>query len=153
MVLELVKVLKESMDLHISYRINVNEDASEIAELLEKVGADSIQVTVPSSPKLFTRESKNDILFDFTDRLSKTLNIPVILGGGLTDMDSINDLINRTAIDFVSMQRPFVYNPTFLRDWKAGISKESECRTCNNCYWKKTSTCHIVHDDENCCGS
>ena len=88
------------------------------------------------------------ILFDITDELSKAVDIPVILGGGLSDMKSINDLINSTDIDFVSMQRPFVYNPTFLSQWKDGTEVESLCNTCNNCYWKKTSTCHIVHEDE-----
>lgn len=121
----------------------------EITKLLEKVGADSLQITKPSSPQYFRKDSDNkNILFDITDEVSKSVDIPVILGGGLSDMNSINELINSTDIDFVSMQRPFVYNPTFLSEWKNGTEVESLCTTCNNCYWKKTSTCHIVHEDE-----
>ncbi|WP_407381627.1 tRNA-dihydrouridine synthase [Methanobrevibacter sp.] len=150
MILELIKVLKDNGDLHISCRINANgEETLKIAELLEKVGADSIQITKPSSPQYFTKDSENkNLLFDITDEIARSVNIPVILGGGLSDMDSINEVINSTNIDFVSMQRPFVYNPTFLSEWKNGSEVESLCRTCNNCYWKKTSTCHIVHDEE-----
>ena len=66
----------------------------------------------------------------------------------LSDMNSINELINTTDIDFISMQRPFVFNPTFLSQWKDGREVESLCHTCNNCYWKKTSTCHIIAEDE-----
>ncbi|MBR0371390.1 MAG: hypothetical protein IJH63_11840 [Methanobrevibacter sp.] len=66
----------------------------------------------------------------------------------MSDINSINDLINSTAIEFVSMQRPFVFNPTFLSEWKNGTEVESLCRTCNNCYWKKTSTCHIIAEEE-----
>ena len=53
------------------------------------------------------------------------------------------NLLNTTDIDFISMQRPFVNDPSFLVDWQLEGNGESRCITCNNCYWKKTSTCHI----------
>lgn len=148
MILELIKVIKDSSDLHINCRINLDGDSLEVAKLLEKVGADSLQITKPSSPQYFTKNSGNkNILFDATDKIASEIDTPVILGGGLSDMASINELINSTNIEFVSMQRPFVYNPTFLSEWKSGSEVESLCNTCNNCYWKKTSTCHIVHEE------
>ena len=149
MVLELIQAIKKTTTLHVNCRINIQEDTLEICELLEKYGADSLQITKPSSPQFFKRDSKNqDILFDITDEISKKVSIPVILGGGLSDMAGINDLINRTDIDFISMQRPFVFNPTFLSEWAENGESESGCTTCNNCYWKKTSKCHIMADDE-----
>ena len=144
MILEIIKVIKNTTNLHVNCRINVSDETLETAELLEKVGADSIQLTKPSSPQYFRKDSENkNILFDIADELAGKLKIPVILGGGLSDMKSINELINSTNIEFVSMQRPFVFNPTFLDEWKEGRQTESLCRTCNNCYWKKTSTCHM----------
>ncbi len=148
MILELIKVIKDTTDLHINCRLNVQEDILEMAKLLERVGADSLQITKAFSPKYFTKDSKNkNILFDITDEIASAVNIPVILGGGLSDMTSINDLINRTSIDFVSMQRPFVYNPTFLSQWKDGSEVESLCMTCNNCYLKKSSKCLIKKEE------
>ena len=144
MILEIIKVIKNTTNLHVNCRINVSDETLETADLLEKVGADSIQLTKPSSPQYFRKDSENkNILFDIADELAGKLKIPVILGGGLSDMKSINELINSTNIEFVSMQRPFVFNPTFLDEWKEGRQTESLCRTCNNCYWKKTSTCHM----------
>ena len=149
MVLELIQAIKKTTTLHVNCRINIQEYTLEICELLEKYGADSLQITKPSSPQFFTRDSKDkNILFDITDEISKKVSIPVILGGGLSDMAGINDLINRTDIDFISMQRPFVFNPTFLSEWAENGEGESGCTTCNNCYWKKTSKCHIMADDE-----
>lgn len=152
MVLEIIQAIKKITDLHVNCRLNAdpkNEaETLEIAELLEKYGADSLQVTKSFSPKYFVKDSDNkDMLYDLTDKLATKLDIPVILAGGLSNKDEINDLINKTNIDFISMQRPFVYNPTFLDDWKEGKSSESECTTCNNCYIKKTSTCHIVGEE------
>lgn len=149
MVLEIVQAIKKTTTLHVNCRINIDpadEDESlEMAKLLEKYGADSLQVTKSFSPKYFVRDSDNKgELYDLTDKLAGELEIPVILAGGLSNKDDINDLINNTNIEFVSMQRPFVYNPTFLDEWKNNQSNESGCVTCNNCYLKKTSTCHIV---------
>ena len=149
MVLELIRVIKDTTNLHINCRLNVQEDILEMAKLLERVGADSLQITKPFSPKYFTKDSKNkDVLFDITDEIASEVSIPVILGGGLSDMASVNELINSTNIDFVSMQRPFVFNPTFLSQWKDGSEAESLCRTCNNCYLKKSSKCLIEKEEE-----
>lgn len=152
MILEIIQAIKKTTQLHINCRLNIHkteEDTLEICRLLEKYGADSLQITKVSSPQHFTNESKNsDILFDFTDKLAGEVDIPVILGGGLSDMKGINDLINKTNIDFVSMQRPFVFNPTFLSEWKRDGEGESGCIACNNCYWKKTSTCHMKAEEE-----
>ena len=152
MVIELIQAIKKTTTLHINCRFNINpqdeDETLEIAALLEKYGADSLQVTKPSSPQFFKKESPDkNILFDLTDKISKHVDIPVILGGGLSNMSDINDLINKTDIDYVSMQRPFVYNPTFLSDWKKNGEGESGCTTCNNCYWKKTSTCHMIAEE------
>ncbi len=152
MVIELIQAIKKTTTLHINCRFNINpqdeDETLEIAALLEKYGVDSLQVTKPSSPQFFKKESPDkNILFDLTDKISKHVDIPVILGGGLSNMSDINDLINKTDIDYVSMQRPFVYNPTFLSDWKKNGEGESGCTTCNNCYWKKTSTCHMIAEE------
>lgn len=152
MVIELIQAIKKITQLHINCRFNVNprdeDETLEIARLLEKYGADSLQLTKPSSPQFFTKDcNEKNILFDITDRISKDVDIPVILGGGLSDMRSINELINETDISFVSMQRPFVYNPTFLSEWKENGEGESLCSKCNNCYWKKTSTCHMTSEE------
>jgi hypothetical protein len=52
-------------------------------------------------------------------------------------------LLNSTDINYISMQRPFVADPSFLVEWQIEGNGESKCKTCNNCYWKKTSTCFI----------
>jgi len=152
MVIELIQAIKKITPLHVNCRFNVNphdeEESLEIARLLEKYGADSLQLTKPSSPQFFSKDCKEkNILFDITDRISAAVDVPVILGGGLSDMKSINDLINKSEISFVSMQRPFVYNPTFLSEWKQNGEGVSLCSKCNNCYWKKTSTCHMVAEE------
>lgn len=145
--LEIIKLIKKTTNLHVSCRVNLyqdEEDSLEICKLLADNGADSLQITKFLSPQYFRKGQDNqNMLVDFTDRVASEVDIPVILGGGMSDMNRINDLINSTSIDFISMQRPFIRDPEFLTKWKNGESDVSECKTCNNCYWKKASVCLI----------
>ena len=82
------------------------------------------------------------------NRIIDNVDIPVIMGGGVTTQKQINNVLNKTNVEFISMQRPFVADPSFLVDWQLEGNGEVKCRTCNNCYWKKTSTCFIYRTPE-----
>lgn len=152
LVLELIKVMKDNLDFHISVKINAFDerkggfDAKESLEackLLEKVGVDSIQVTRPLSPLYFTKKlSGEGELIDYTTQLIDSVDVPVIAGGGFNNMLHMNELLNDTKIEFMSMYRPFVCQGDLLKDWKDGNCFESRCLMCNNCYRTKKSTCY-----------
>ena len=152
LVLELVKVMKDNLDLHISCKINTfderkngfnSTESFKACKLLEKVGVDSLQLTRPLSPLYFTNKvSGEDELIDYTSKLIDSVDIPVIVGGGFNDMIHMNELLNSTNIEFMSMYRPFVAKEDFLNNWKINSEGKSKCLKCNNCYRTKTSTCY-----------
>ena len=94
----------------------------------------NIKYQIKESIKLKSTIIKLDNLIDDVD-------IPVILGGSLRDMKSMNDVLNNTNVEFMSMSKPFVAQADFLADWKTKGDGLSICQSCNNCYSKKTSTC------------
>ena len=151
-VLELIKVLKNNFKMHINCHVNaydgrkggINQNESiEICKLLEKVGCDSIQITRPLSPLYFTKkDSEEEKLIDYSEKLISSINVPVILGGGYNNMNHMNELLNNTKIEYLSMYRPFIADETFLKDWKSDGEGKSRCLMCNNCYRTKTSTCY-----------
>ena len=147
MVLEIIKLIKNMTDLHIHCKVNLyhdEKDSLEICRILAENGADSLQITKFLSPQYFRKgQSNQDMLVDFASNVSDEVDIPVVLGGGFSDMGRINNLINDSNIEFVSMQRPFVKDSSFLSQWKQEGHGKSECKTCNNCYWKKQSICLI----------
>ena len=151
MVLEIIKLIKKTTGLHVHCNVNLyqdEEDSLEICKILAENGADSLQITKFLSPQYFRKgQSNQDMLVSFADKVAKNVSIPVVLGGGRSDMDKIIELLNNTDIDFISMQRPFVKDPTFLTQWKIDGCGKSECKTCNNCYWKKQSVCLIEYSD------
>jgi len=147
---EIIKVIKKTMPgFHVSIRINpwdvrkdgmTAEESIEVAKELEKAGADSIQLTARTISYLYDGKDKNPFLV-YADELIGSLEIPVILGGSLRDMKSMNDVLNHSKVEFMSMSKPFVAQADFLAEWKANGEGESICQSCNNCYSKKTSTC------------
>ena len=153
MVLEIIKVIKKNTGLHINCRLNAFDiqmggmaldETIEVAKLLEKHGVDSLQITRPRSPQYFSRENYGKKLLALDcSRIIENVGIPVIMGGGVKTQRQINNILNNTKVEFISMQRPFVADPSFLVDWQINGDGESFCQTCNNCYWKKTSTCHL----------
>jgi 2,4-dienoyl-CoA reductase-like NADH-dependent reductase (Old Yellow Enzyme family) len=151
MVLEIIKLIKKTTNLHVHCKVNLyqdEEDSLEICRTLAENGADSLQITRFLSPQYFRKgQSNQDMLVGFADKVAKSVSIPVVLGGGRSDMDKITELLNNTDIDFISMQRPFVKDPAFLTRWKNDGHGKSECKTCNNCYWKKESICLIEDSD------
>lgn len=151
MILEIIKLIKKITGLHVHCKVNRyqdEEDSLEICKILAENGADSLQITRFLSPQYFRKGQTNqDMLVSFTDKVAKNVSVPVVLGGGWSDMDKITELLNRTDIDFISMQRPFVKDPAFLTQWKMEGHGKSKCKTCNNCYWKKESICLIEGDD------
>ncbi|WP_297981592.1 tRNA-dihydrouridine synthase [uncultured Methanobrevibacter sp.] len=150
MVLEIIKVIKSNYDLHITCRINPNDvrkggitydESIEIAKLLEKYGADCIQLTARTISYFYNEEGGLHPYLIYANRLIDELNIPVILGGSLRDMKSMNDILNSTNIELMSMSKPFVAQADFLSEWKANGEGHTRCQSCNNCYTKKSSTC------------
>ena len=146
---EIIKVIKKTMDMHVSIRINpwdvrkggiTADESIAIAKELEKAGAGSIQLTARTISYLYDGAEKNPFLV-YVDKLIEEVNIPVILGGSLRDMKSMNDVLNNTNVEFMSMSKPFVAQADFLAEWKENGEGISICQSCNNCYSKKTSTC------------
>lgn len=152
-VLEIIKVIKQNTNLHINCRLNAFdiqkggmtvEDTVEIAKILEDNGVDSLQITRPRSPQYFSHENyEKKILASACNDIIDNVSIPVIMGGGVRTQKQINNILNKTKVEFISMQRPFVADTSFLVDWQIDGDGEVKCKTCNNCYWKKTSTCFI----------
>lgn len=147
---EIIKLIKKTMpDFQVSVRINpwdvrkdgmTSEESLKVARELEKAGADSIQLTARTISYIYDGNEKNPFLV-YVDKLIEEVDIPVILGGSLRDMKSMNDVLNHSNVEFMSMSKPFVAQADFLADWKANGDGVSICQSCNNCYSKKTSTC------------
>lgn len=148
-VLEIIKLIKKTIGFHVSCRINIEdvrkggltqEESIKMAKLLAENGADSIQITGRTISMKYDASEKH-IFLDYADKLAQEVDIPVILAGNLRDMKTMNDILNTSHVEFMSLSKPFVAQADFLADWKKNGNGSSRCRGCNNCYSKKESRC------------
>lgn len=68
-------------------------------------------------------------------------DLPIILVGGHRSFEEMNNLLNTTAIEFLSMSRPLIREPELLNRWKSGDLRPSACISCNSCYRTPNHAC------------
>jgi 2,4-dienoyl-CoA reductase-like NADH-dependent reductase (Old Yellow Enzyme family) len=72
-------------------------------------------------------------LSDYAAAIKAEVDIPVILVGGLRDIDMMEDSISQGDVDLVAMSRPFIIEPHLVKRWKEGEREPSHCIHCNGC--------------------
>ena len=88
-------------------------------KLAEKAGFDMIQVR--GMEWLFGKiKPKTPIFFQQTKLLADIVKIPVVLVGGVRDVDTMENVINNSNIEFVSVARPLICEPDIVKKWKNG---------------------------------
>ena len=148
--LEIIKTIKNTIDdFHVNCRVNLREERKngmtteegiEVCKLLEKSGADSIQITGRTTSNIYDENKRRDFLADI-DALIEAIDIPVILQGTFTEMDTMNDILNSSKLEFIGTGKPFIADPDFLDEWRENGTGVATCDNCNNCYSKKSSLC------------
>lgn len=133
-------------------------DALEISNGMLKAGMATIRGNVPSE-LLFALDPKlkklptflKPLLSQFakltipTPKPSKSYNlesakaikssvkIPVIVVGGITELEEMRAIINHHHIDFISLSRPLIIEPSLVKKMQEGRSQKSKCIQCNFC--------------------
>ena len=74
------------------------------------------------------------------------LNIPVIVVGGHRHVESLEEIIQRGKINFLSLSRPLISEPDLPNRWIEGQgSPKADCVSCNSCLWQlKTTPLHCI---------
>lgn len=96
---------------------------------LEKAGASSIDV----SGVWMNHKEKEPYFENVATELANILSIPIILTGGIRNIETANHIVKDTKIEYIGMCRPFINNPFLIKEWKEGKSSTSNCVSCNAC--------------------
>lgn len=65
--------------------------------------------------------------------IKEQVKIPVIVVGGITKLEDMKRIIEEKQADFVSLSRPPIIEPSFVKKLQEGRSQESKCIQCNFC--------------------
>lgn len=66
-------------------------------------------------------------------KIAAGTTIPVIVVGGIRNMDDINTILESGSADYVSMGRPFIIEPDIVNRLKTEQHAKSECINCGYC--------------------
>ena len=152
LVTEIIKgIKKKAPHLHITAKINCNDftyggleekESLVMCKLLCEAGLDSIEVSGNGTSVPGILPHKNEGYFvPFAARLAEEVNTPVIVVGGMRSLDVMEDILNKTKIEMISLSRPLLREPDLPNKMKDGISSISKCVSCNACYSSPSHKC------------
>ena len=138
---EIIEKVREKVgkDYIVGLKIN-SEDGEEngiteeglitACQLAEKAGIDYIQI---SGMRWISERIKSPIYAEISAKLAEKVNIPVMLTGGVRNLDEINEILNKSKIQYIGMARPLISEFDLIKKWKEGKTKKSRCVSCNTC--------------------
>jgi len=70
---------------------------------------------------------------DAAVQIKQNVRIPVVVIGGIHRLTDIEDIICNKGIDYISMCRPFIIEPTIVKKFQENKQSESRCINCSYC--------------------
>jgi 2,4-dienoyl-CoA reductase-like NADH-dependent reductase (Old Yellow Enzyme family) len=77
---------------------------------------------------------------DIAEKIKQNIDIPVIVVGGIRNINDINSMISEKKADYVSMCRPFIIEPDLVNKFREGKRDTSKCIDCCYCMFRKEGT-------------
>ncbi len=111
-------------------------------EKLAQAGADAIEV----SGAWYSLKTSS-YFREYAEKIAGENRPPVILTGGLRDIDAINDILSSTSIGYFAMSRPFIAEPDLVNRWASGDVRKSRCISCNKCTGTDDLKCILNGDN------
>lgn len=139
---EIIDAVREKIgSLHISMKINCDDfqigglsasDSRAICKLAALHGINSIEVSGNGASR---SGIKNEGYFQiYATEIQKAIHVPVISVGGYRSVEYINEILNETPLEYISLSRPLIREPDLPNRWKSGNLTPSACISCNACY-------------------
>lgn len=122
----------------ISIKINSNdfeeggatfEECKKLCLNLDKLGIDFIEISGNSNNEL----KGEGIYLDYAKEVAQSITTPVALVGVNRSVDFMEEVIELTDIQYISMCRPFICEYDIVNKFENGIKRKSRCVSCGKC--------------------
>lgn len=152
--IDILKGIKQKkLDLHITIKINSSdfqiggndeESCIEMCKILSKEGIDSIEISGNGTSRPRIKAHINEAYFQkCAEKVAESVNVPVSLVGGIRSKKTIQNILDNTKIEIISLSRPLICQPDFPNKMQSGDIEDSACISCNGCYRSKCHRCVI----------
>lgn len=140
LITEVFKEMKDTLedDFIISIKINSNDfedggatfdECKAVCSKLDNLGISFIEVSGNSNNSL----KGEGIYLDYAKEIAKEIKSPIALVGINRSLTFMEDALNSTDIEYISMCRPFICESDIVNKFKIGIKRKSRCVTCGKC--------------------
>ena len=116
----------------------------DVADLLQESGIDAIELSggvndpachySPAREGTPVNEEEEVYYRQAAVRYKRTIQVPLILVGGIRSCEVADELLATGIADYVSLSRPLIREPALIARWKAGDLRPSACGSCNGCF-------------------
>ena len=135
------------------------EDSVAAAGLLAQAGIDAIEVSggfltskTWSPSRIGINKPEKEAYFEQGAAACKqTLDIPVILVGGIRSIEKARELVAGGTADYISLCRPLIREPGLINRWRSGDTRPALCSSDNLCFrpaFKGEGICCVTEQRE-----
>ena len=118
------------------------EDSLKVGAMLREAGIDAIELsggTVVSGKFSPSREGiksqdREAYFKDAAKSFKRSLDVPMMLVGGIRSLETAERLIDEGFADYVSLCRPLIREPGLVKRWESGDRRKAACISDNRCF-------------------
>jgi 2,4-dienoyl-CoA reductase-like NADH-dependent reductase (Old Yellow Enzyme family) len=119
------------------------DEMLQVAAKMENASIDAVELSGGTSfayhikhPELspFRLEAKGAYWRSAAKRFKESIDVPLILVGGIRSIEEAEDIVGQGIADYISMCRPLIREPGLINRWKSGDRRPSECISDNACF-------------------
>lgn len=150
--LEVLQTIQNALDKDYPILVKLNsrdfvenglslEDSLLVGAMLAEGGINAIELSggLLTDPKLgpsrmgINSEDREAYFRNEVRGFKETINVPLILVGGIRSYHVAESLVEEGVADYISMSRPFIREPDLINRWKAGDLRKAACISDNRC--------------------
>jgi len=128
------------------------KESKEMAKILEDEGLDGIEVSggMSEAGKVSVwegpfAEEQEGYFVDNASQIKESVSVPIFALGGLRSFSVMENIIHQGKADLISMSRPFIREPSLIRQFRLGDVEMSACISCNRCFNPRGIKCGDLH--------
>lgn len=129
-------------------------ECKEICRNLAAKGIDAIEISggpvfrapkPEKDPSGFPEESigKESYFAAYAKEIARTVDIPVILVGGNRSVETMENILTDSSVEYFSISRPLLSEPDLINKWSGERSYKPRCISCNKCFDENGNTCYL----------
>lgn len=110
---------------------------------LDKRGIDFVEVSGASSYKYSDVNYKESVFRKYAVELSKNLKSKVILVCKNRNINTMEEILNNSKVEYFSIARPLVCEPDLINNWSSDNNYSAKCVYCGQCLSGENLKCKI----------